>query len=822
MGRNYKQYHIKIDAILRRLDGGQPSDAELERIESDLDGLAASYQTDEALGMNRYKLYAAQASIEYYRGNDQRARSFMEEAVRIKGTSFAFAEEFLGQLPPPKNQRLTALDRFSAWQVLPVGIAIVIILIYLYTAAPFMLWEDAPRFAAAIATLGIGDPAEPVYVFLAHFFTYLPFGSIIFRIQIFSALLAGAALLLLYMLVIRILKLPNLPEKTRNQSNQQHDLPNQGIVILAGIFSMLVLAFSYEFWSQAQNIETFILDCLLELIVLLILLGNISHKTVFSALTIVVILCGVATGTDPPVIASVFPLVLSIAWRWREALGIKRLALLFFFGVGGIAMAWSLLAIMELHNPLLNEANGLSLSGIWSVATGQGKNVSAPGLGLQNGLTWSLTIILQDAWRYLVTLWMSFTPLLLPVILTGAYYLWRNQRRIFYLLLIVVITNFVLCSLYRTGNEETWTLQSDVVFALFAGAGFFWLTRILATKWLGVNIRLKYAAVFLFACIPLVYWWPALDRHAWNFTQDYIVNLYQQLKGPAIFIGSGDLWDAASSYVYDATDYKSDVVPVLASYFYAYDWRRHVLVQRSHVKIPDTSRLTHRNPAEYSKFMNDFFALNLPKFRIYVNQEALRDRYFEGADEPSLQIDLNRFTIVPRGMVEEIVSKDEHPDINLNSFTYHFGNGFPKKRPYFLERTSSQEMQGIIDEIALSYDAAAVQLTDSNQFAGAISFYQKALTLAPKDAQILSDMGVSYGRQGQSTTALYYLKKAHDLAPDNLWWFYDLANAEGLAGKIDAERQDLQSIISKTRPDSDLAQLASEKLNSLNRQSPTQ
>lgn len=116
MGRNYKQYHKKIDAILRRLDGGQPSDTELDHIESDLNGLADSYQTDEALGTSRYKLYAAQASIEYYRGNDQRSRAFMEEAVRIKGASFTFAEEFLGQLPPPKSQWLTALDRLSAWQ----------------------------------------------------------------------------------------------------------------------------------------------------------------------------------------------------------------------------------------------------------------------------------------------------------------------------------------------------------------------------------------------------------------------------------------------------------------------------------------------------------------------------------------------------------------------------------------------------------------------------------------------------------------------------------------------------------------------------------
>src|SRR6266567_6271424 len=140
-------------------------------------------------------------------------------------------------------------------RILVVVIALVCVGIYLYTAAPFMLWQDAPRFVAAIVTLGIGDPAEPVYVFLAHWFTYLPFGSVIFRIQIFSALLAGASLLLLYGLVIRVLSRPSLPLKKNQVSLKQPP------ILLAGIFSMFVLAFSYQFWSQAQNIGTFILCC---------------------------------------------------------------------------------------------------------------------------------------------------------------------------------------------------------------------------------------------------------------------------------------------------------------------------------------------------------------------------------------------------------------------------------------------------------------------------------------------------------------------------------------------------------------------------------
>ena len=223
-----------------------------------------------------------------------------------------------------------------------------------------MLWLDAPRFLAAIITLGIANPAEPVYVFLAHFFTYLPFGSVVFRIQVFSALLAGGSLILLYRLVTIILQIPiPLPKKILKKlrkssrypltvSEQYFRPPNKSTVMMAGVFSMLVLAFSYQFWSQAQNVETFMLDCFIELVVLNLFLLDIPFKKVFLISAIVVSICGVALGTDPPVIAAIFPSVLFVIWNRRKVLGIKRLSILCLLGLAGIIFAWSYLPFAEM------------------------------------------------------------------------------------------------------------------------------------------------------------------------------------------------------------------------------------------------------------------------------------------------------------------------------------------------------------------------------------------------------------------------------------------------------------------------------------------
>lgn len=264
-----------------------------------------------------------------------------------------------------------------------------------------MLWQDAPQLAGAIESFGIAIPAEPVYVFLAHLFTYVPIGSVLFRIHLLNSLLAGVTLLLLYELVVTII-LPALHKK--NSQSEQTPTLIQQLRISAGLFSILVLAFSYEFWSQAQNVETFILDCLLELIILYLLFNRNFIKSTTKRLLLIFFLCGIATGTDPPVVACLYPLVLLAVWKWKKELQTKHLIFLVISGLIGVILAWSILAFMQLYNPRLDQINGLSISDIWNVAVGGHQNEYNPELGVVNGLTWVPSIMLEDAGYFITTL----------------------------------------------------------------------------------------------------------------------------------------------------------------------------------------------------------------------------------------------------------------------------------------------------------------------------------------------------------------------------------------------------------------------------------
>lgn len=692
--------------------------------------------------------------------------------------------------------------------LLPLLIALICTGIYLYTAAPFMLFEDAPRLLAAITSLGIAKPAEPVYVFIAHWFIFLPFGSVVFRIQIFSAITAGVTLIMLYQLVTHILRESTILRQNKNQVSLE-----KSTTLQAGIFSMLVLGFSYQFWSQAQNVETFILTCFIELVVLNLLLKKVSKNKIFNVSTMLIGLGAIATGTDLPVIASVFPSMLLVLWTWKKYFKKKQFFILCLVGLIGIILAWSYLPFAASKNPLLKNVNGSTLEGIWDVATGGGSNAYDPTIGLINGLTWSPSVMTNSAWHYLVMLWTNFTPFLLPIIFLGAFYLWTTQRRIFYLLFLVISTNFTLSSLYFSGNQESWFLQSYVIFAIFAGIGYAWSIEILITRLPRGKFRIAQVGLFVISLLPLIVWWGSLNRNHWSLTQDYITNLYSPIQEPAILIVSGDLADSVSSYVYASTDYKHNTIPVMAGGFYI-DWLRNNY-ESAGMNMPDPSILTKQGSVVYSKYMNELFAKNIGKYHIYLTLPAFEDKTITG-DHHSIMIDTNRFNLVPVGMLQEVIPKNAKPDFNLDSFFYRFTNGFPQTKPHLLEQSYNTELNGIIREIARSYGNAANYLLYQEQLDEADSLYEKGYALNPSDSQILGGLGEYYIARKQPQKALTYFSKAQKSQPDNLTWLLNMAQTEVQLGMIDEARKHFNQIINNPTVDSEYKQTLKELMNQLN------
>jgi len=65
-------------------------------------------------------------------------------------------------------------------------------LLYLLTLAPTVTFEDSGELIAAAYNLGIPhEPGYPLWTMIAHLFTLLPLGTVAYRVNLLSAVLAA-------------------------------------------------------------------------------------------------------------------------------------------------------------------------------------------------------------------------------------------------------------------------------------------------------------------------------------------------------------------------------------------------------------------------------------------------------------------------------------------------------------------------------------------------------------------------------------------------------------------------------------------------------
>src|SRR3989344_8676467 len=120
--------------------------------------------------------------------------------------------------------------------------------IYILTLSRSVYFGDSGEFIALAKTLGIAHPpGYPLYTMLAHLFTYLPFGTLAFRVNLFSAVTSSLTVVVIYFICL---------ELTSNR--------------LASISASLFLAFSYLFWLYSLVAEVFSLHALFVTLIILV------------------------------------------------------------------------------------------------------------------------------------------------------------------------------------------------------------------------------------------------------------------------------------------------------------------------------------------------------------------------------------------------------------------------------------------------------------------------------------------------------------------------------------------------------------------------
>jgi len=131
------------------------------------------------------------------------------------------------------------------WPVIVFAASLAVYLPMLPSAVSF---EDAGEFVAVAKTLGIAHPSGyPLYALLGHLFTFLPFGSVPWRVALLSAFAAAGAAAFACAAVQRLVLRRYMPA------------PAVGTLIA---LPFLTLAMSETWWSQAITAEVYPLHAL--------------------------------------------------------------------------------------------------------------------------------------------------------------------------------------------------------------------------------------------------------------------------------------------------------------------------------------------------------------------------------------------------------------------------------------------------------------------------------------------------------------------------------------------------------------------------------
>jgi hypothetical protein len=199
------------------------------------------------------------------------------------------------------------------------AVALVLFALYAATAPRTVALEDDALFVLSSYFLGVEHPpGYPLFTLIGHLFTWLPFGSVAYRVHLVSALF-GALTCATAWLCARSLVADPISGR------------------LAAYLAAFALGFSPVFWSQSIIAEVYTLNTFLFL--LLVDLGlRAEHEP--RVLPWMAFLFGLSLSNHYPLMLLVAPAFAVLLWPLRAEL-VRRLGLLLWLVVLGLApYAW--------------------------------------------------------------------------------------------------------------------------------------------------------------------------------------------------------------------------------------------------------------------------------------------------------------------------------------------------------------------------------------------------------------------------------------------------------------------------------------------------
>lgn len=607
------------------------------------------------------------------------------------------------------------------------GLFILAMALYIWGLSPTIAWRDAPQFITVAHTLDISHPAgSPTYSLLAKPTTWLPIGNIAARINLFSALAAASAIVLLYMLLYDALV-----------------FSLRWVRQISALSGGVALLFSESFWIMAEIAEVYTLQNVFLLIMLSLLIHGRaqSHPLRIRYYLLFSFLYGLSAGVHATVVLCAPAFLGFIALTEREFFHSKALGFLLFFFLLGFSV-FLYLPIRSLAPLAYDWGNPETLHQLLLHLT---DHKDAP---LHSAFLWQrLPYQLSMYGRFLVN---EFSTMGCVLGCVGVIYLIRQDRPLAFMSAVIFLGNVGFFS--HMGWTSAWGfIPSYVVISLWIGLGLYQTLDWICTLYEQRYIRLPRAVVYSAMGVSLISSFGlAAARHfpVANQANNYSAELYGQ--------------------------HLLEQLPPDSLLFCDYSWFPLLYLQQVEQRRPDLTFIL-QGELFFPEYFPPVSSGRFPNLTHIPNLELVKASTFDYFWELStLNQDIHPLFLDPEGQLHKALSGDLIPQGLLFAFrpgakvelTEQMLSGHANQ----LIRTINSILQGPYDD-----EATALLINKINYIADhfrhlqqpkeAENMYHAALRLEPESANVHYNYGTLLRQMDQPKEALEHLYQAYLLNP---------------------------------------------------------
>lgn len=550
--------------------------------------------------------------------------------------------------------------------------------IYLFTLAPSVGPGDSGELTTVAYTLGMAHPpGYPLYTMLGKLFTFLPMGSVAYRMNFMTALFQVGAVIFLYLFLNNLFRRPWLS------------------FLASGLFAFSPLVWRYTVVAEVFTLNNLFVCALLYLGSLFEMALKNDQGKAYRFLLVGSLLSGLSMAHHHISFFVIFPLIVWAFWRGRSFLfSWEKISGLFLLFLLGLTPYFYLVWVGE-KMPLISWGNTSTFKGLWSFFLRKDFGTFNLGsLDKAHGGILKIKYFFREIPKE-----FFLVGILFPIL--GMIKIVRQKKWdgllfltffifIFYTLIFHFLANFPLeRPLYLHVHSRFW-IQSLIFLFIFLVPGIIWCEDFLSKKFATKNINkssLKYKELLPVMVLSLVFLQVIIhykkEDQSSNKSIYYLgKNVLDTLPEGALFLSLGDIYTNAVRYMQQAENYRKDVIVIDRELIKKF-WQTRVIKKfYPQVNFPGLYYRPGKKEKEEEKgkgyHLGELIAVNINRFPIYMAHFKREGK--EAEDKRWQKI----FFRLPYGLVHKVFPKEE--TLNFNKYIKESNISLENVRPDRLEK----------------------------------------------------------------------------------------------------------------------------------------